>query len=133
MQPDSAIPGASTNPLDWGLPNISIKGFTPLTDIAPQYRNDATLQFSETAIWNKHKHNVRFGGDFRRLWTTLRSNANPRGSFTFTGFATGNAFSRLPGGDAAIDCPAIQRYCLITSAPTATTSSCRTTGACART
>ncbi len=84
------IPGASTNPLDWGLPNISIKGFTPLTDIAPQYRDDATLQFSETAIWYHHKHNLRFGGDYRRLWTTLRSNANPRGSFTFTGFDTGS-------------------------------------------
>jgi hypothetical protein len=88
----------SSNPLDWGLPNISIKGFTPLTDIAPQYRNDATLQFSETAIWYKHKHNLRFGGDYRRLWTTLRSNANPRGSFTFTGFDTGNALADFLAG-----------------------------------
>ncbi|MGA2961656.1 MAG: TonB-dependent receptor [Candidatus Korobacteraceae bacterium] len=92
------IPGISTNPLDWGLPNISIKGFTPLTDIAPQYRNDATLQFSETAIWNKHKHNVRFGTDYRRLWTTLRSNADPRGTFTFTGFDTGNALADFLAG-----------------------------------
>ena len=27
----------------------------------------------------KHKHNLRFGADYRRLWTTLRSNADPRG------------------------------------------------------
>ena len=93
-----SIPGISNNPLDYGLPNISIKGFTPLTDIAPQYRNDATLQFSETAIWNKHKHNVRFGADYRRLWTTLRSNADPRGTFTFTGFATGNALADFMAG-----------------------------------
>ncbi len=87
------IYGASTNPLDSGLPNLSIAGFTGLTDIAPVYRNDSTLQFSEMAVWTKNKHNVRFGGDFRRLWTTLRSNADPRGTFTFTGFATGNAFA----------------------------------------
>jgi hypothetical protein len=92
------ITGVSTNPLDYGLPNLSIKGFTPLTDPAPKYRNDATLQFSETAIWNKHKHNVRFGADFRRLWTTLRSNANPRGSFIFTGFATGDALGDFLAG-----------------------------------
>jgi hypothetical protein len=92
------IAGISNNPLDWGLPNISIKGFTPLTDIAPKYRNDATLQFSETAIWNKHKHNIRFGADHRQLWTTLRSNADPRGSFTFTGFATGNALNDFLAG-----------------------------------
>ena len=69
-----------------------------MTDIAPKYRNDATLQFSETAIWNKHKHNVRFGADFRRLWTTVRSNANPRGSFIFTGFATGDALGDFLAG-----------------------------------
>ncbi len=69
-----------------------------MTDIAPQYRNDATLQFSETAIWNKHKHNVRFGADYRRLWTTLRSNADPRGTFTFTGFDTGNALADFLAG-----------------------------------
>jgi hypothetical protein len=80
------------------LPNINITGFTPLTDVAPQYRNDATLQFSESVIRNKNKHSIRFGGDFRRLWTTLNSNANPRGSYTFTGFAMGNALSDFLAG-----------------------------------
>jgi hypothetical protein len=93
------ITGVSSSAQDWGLPTISINGYTPLVDIAPAYRNDSTLQFSETAIWTKNKHNVRFGGDFRRLWTTLRSNANPRGSFTFTGFASGgNAFTDFLSG-----------------------------------
>ncbi len=88
-------------------------GYTPLEDIAPVYRNDSTLQFSEMLIWNKNKHNVRFGGDFRRLWTTLRSNANPRGSFTFTGFATGNAPQTIfCSWDAAIDRLAIQHHSL---------------------
>jgi len=88
----------SANPSDWGLPNISITGFTPLTDVAPQYRNDSTLQFSESVIRNRNKHNIRFGGDFRRLWTTLNSNANPRGSYTFTGFATNNPLGDFLAG-----------------------------------
>lgn len=92
------ITGVSNNPSDWGLPNLSFLGLTGLTDVAPQYRNDATLQFSETAVWNRNKHHVRFGGDFRRLWTTLNSNTDPRGSFTFTGFATGNAFADFLAG-----------------------------------
>jgi hypothetical protein len=90
----------SANPSDWGLPNISITGFTPLIDVPPVYRNDSTLQFSESVIRNRNKHNIRFGGDFRRLWTTLNSNANPRGSYTFTGFATGTPWSDFLAGEA---------------------------------
>jgi hypothetical protein len=90
------INGVSSNPLNWGLPNLLMTGLAGLTDIAPVYRNDSTLQLSETAIWTKNKHNVRFGGDIRRLWTTLRSDPNPRGAFTFTGFATAQYVGGVP-------------------------------------
>jgi hypothetical protein len=56
--------------------------------VTPQLRDDTMFQLSESISWNHKKHNVRFGGDFRRTYSDVRSNSNPRGSFTFTGFST---------------------------------------------
>jgi hypothetical protein len=82
------INGVSTNPADWGLPGLSFSGFTGLKDVNPVHRDDGTFQVNDNLIWRHGKHNFRFGGDYRRLDTNLRSDPNPRGTFTFTGLAT---------------------------------------------
>lgn len=82
------ITGVSTNPVDWGLPSLSFSHFAGLSDINPVDRHDGTFQISDNLIWRHGKHNLRFGGDFRRLATVLRSDPNPRGTFVFTGLAT---------------------------------------------
>ena len=82
------ITGVSPNPADWGLPSLSFTHFTGLSDVNPVSRHDGTLQLSDNVIWRHGKHNVRFGGDYRRLNTNLRSDPNPRGQFVFTGLAT---------------------------------------------
>ena len=64
---DLGITGISENPLNWGLPNLSFSDYSSLTDVAPHVEHDNTLQFQDTIIWNHAKHNVRFGGDYRRL------------------------------------------------------------------
>lgn len=89
------IVGASTNPADFALPSISFANFRGLSDVAPQHRLDRTLSFSESVNLPRRKHNFRVGGDYRRLFTSLRSNSNPSGSFIFTGFAT--ATTATPG------------------------------------
>jgi hypothetical protein len=38
--------------------------------------------------WNKFRHNVAVGGDFRRQEFNVLTQSNPRGSFTFNGTAT---------------------------------------------
>jgi trimeric autotransporter adhesin len=82
------IQGASTNAADWGLPGLSFSNFRGLTDVAPQSRSDRSFTIGDTLSKVAGKHNLRFGGEYRRLWTDARNNSNPFGSFTFTGVGT---------------------------------------------
>jgi outer membrane receptor protein involved in Fe transport len=85
----AGITGVSQDPFDYGVPRLSFTNFRSLSDISGQLRNDNTYSFSEGVGWSRGKHNLRVGGDYRRILQNLRSNQNARGSFTFTGFATG--------------------------------------------
>jgi outer membrane receptor protein involved in Fe transport len=91
------IPGISTAPQDWGIPNISFSsGYQGINDIAPAANRNRTLQFSDFIIWNHKKHNVRFGGDFRSTWINFSRNPNPRGTFLFSDSGgTGNDFANF--------------------------------------
>lgn len=82
------ITGVSSNPLDYGVPGLAFSNYTSLSDVLPQYRYDRTLQIGDSAFTARGKHNLRFGADYRRLWTNVRSSSNPNGTFTFSGFAT---------------------------------------------
>jgi hypothetical protein len=84
----AGITGVSQNPADWGVPNLSFSDYQSLNDVTPLSQRDNTFQITDMIIWSRGKHNVRMGGDYRRMTTVLRNNTNPRGSFTFTGFAT---------------------------------------------
>ncbi|MEO6119361.1 MAG: TonB-dependent receptor [Terriglobales bacterium] len=90
------IGGVSTDPFDWGAPTLSFTNLNTIRDVNPSLRVDDNWQISENASFRHKKHNFRFGGDFRRTRLELRSNPNPRGSFTFTGFST--AQTTLVGG-----------------------------------
>jgi hypothetical protein len=82
------IGGVSTNPFDWGIPGISFTSFSGLSDPAPRRELDQTYTISDSVIWNHGKHNLRFGGDYRRILQSFQAARNAAGSFTFTGFAT---------------------------------------------
>jgi uncharacterized membrane protein YgcG len=87
------IAGVSTNPFDWGLPNLSFTNFTSLQDTTPQLNRSQTYTFSDNVIWNHGKHTWRWGGDFRRLEVNTDTDSNPRGSFVFNGSVTGYDFA----------------------------------------
>jgi hypothetical protein len=84
----AGIAGVSTAPSDWGVPNLSFTNYRSLTDLAPRSEHDRTVSIGDTVAWFHGKHNLRFGGDYRRMWTVLRSNTDPRGTFVFTGALT---------------------------------------------
>ena len=84
----AGITGISNDPFDWGLPGISFTSFGGLSDPMPRRALDQTYTISDTLSWNHAKHNLRFGGDYRRLLQSFRSSRNAEGSFVFTGFAT---------------------------------------------
>jgi hypothetical protein len=84
----AGITGISSEPFDWGLPGISFTSFGGLSNPTPRRELDQTYTVSDTIIWNHGKHNMRYGGDYRRILQSFRSSRNAEGSFVFTGFAT---------------------------------------------
>jgi hypothetical protein len=87
------IAGVSTNPFDWGLPNLAFTNFGSLTDTNPQLLRNQTWTFSDNMIYNHGKHTWRWGGDFRRIQINTETDSNARGTFTFTGINTGFDFA----------------------------------------
>lgn len=79
---------SNENPFDWGIPTLSFSHYSALNDPSPQRRLDQTYTVSDFIAWSRGKHNVRFGGDYRRILQSFRAARNANGSFTFTGFAT---------------------------------------------
>lgn len=85
---DLGIGGISQNPFDWGLPNLSFLDFGSLGDTNPQLIRNQTWTFSDSMIWNRGKHTVRWGGDFRRIELNTEASSDARGTFVFTGLNT---------------------------------------------
>jgi carboxypeptidase family protein/TonB-dependent receptor-like protein len=83
------ITGVSSNPFDWGLPNLSFSNFAGLQDISPQLLRNQTYTFSDYVVWTHGKHSLHWGGDFRRIQLNTETSSNARGSFIFTGINTG--------------------------------------------
>jgi hypothetical protein len=90
------ITGVSSNPADWGVPGLSFSNFSGLGDVTPQSRFDRTGQINDIVFWGKGKHNIRFGGGYRRLWSDVHSSSNPNGTFTFTGYSTAEIIGGKP-------------------------------------
>jgi hypothetical protein len=90
------INGVSTNPFDWGLPNLSFTNFGGIQDTNPLLRRDQTFTFSDTLIWTHGKHTLRWGGDFRRIQQNTETDSNARGSFIFTGLNTSEVANGAP-------------------------------------
>lgn len=87
------ISGVSTNPFDWGLPNLAFTHFASLNDTNPQLLRNQTWTFSDNLIYRRGKHSWRWGGDFRRIEVNPETDSNARGTFTFTGLNSGYDFS----------------------------------------
>lgn len=82
------IAGVSTNPFDWGLPNLTFTNFQSLNDTRASLRIDQTWQFSDTMNFNRSRHSMRWGADVRITDTQVHTTQNSRGTFTFTGART---------------------------------------------
>jgi hypothetical protein len=75
-------------PLNYGLPQINLSNLTGLSEIEPNFSISQTISFSETLSWIHGKHNLRFGGDYRRVHRDFLAGSNATGNFTFTGLFT---------------------------------------------
>ena len=75
-------------PLNYGLPQINLSNLTGLSEKEPNFSVSQTISFSETLSWIHGKHNLRFGGDYRRVHRDFTAGSNATGNFTFTGLFT---------------------------------------------
>jgi trimeric autotransporter adhesin len=85
---DLGIEGVSTQPIDFGIPQIGFSSFTGLNDPVPSLVRNQTLRFNDGLTWVHDKHTLRFGGEIRRIELNTQSDPTPRGDFTFTGLMT---------------------------------------------
>jgi hypothetical protein len=80
--------GKPVEPLDFGLPNITLNQFSGLSEQQPTIQTNQTISLSESSSWTHGKHNVRWGGDLRRVHLDLIGEANSTGTYIFTGLFT---------------------------------------------
>ena len=90
---DAGIMGNAQDPLNWGPPTIVFPDFIDLSGARYQRSRRNTHVLAGQAQWRRGRHNVTFGGDVRMNVIHLDTHPDPRGTLTFTGAATGNAFA----------------------------------------
>lgn len=89
---DAGIIGNSQASADWGPPTLSFPGIAGLRDA--QYQQSVTHKHTGTfeAMIKRGRHNLTIGGDVKWTSADVSSQPDPRGTLSFTGAATGNAF-----------------------------------------
>jgi hypothetical protein len=84
----AGITGVATDPFDWGVPNLTFGSLTAVRDVAPSRRTDRSFQIGYTWTRPRGTHTFRAGGSFQQQTNRTQSDANARGTFTFTGLYT---------------------------------------------
>ena len=88
-------PGATNR----GIPAINVPGYADMGDsdiFQPFVRRNHTFQFTDSLVWVKGRHTMKFGGDARRLRLFYLVEDFGQGIFSFSdgfGSVSGSAFS----------------------------------------
>jgi len=91
---EAGIGGNLQDAVNWGPPTLTFaSGIASLQDAQFSRNHNQTSGTSLEVGWNKNKHYAKFGGDYRRQQWNALYQENPRGSFAFTGQATGDDFT----------------------------------------
>lgn len=102
VEGEANITGVNTDPVNWGPPSLSFSsGLYGLSDDTSSFNRNQTNGLTVAMDWSRFRHTLRFGGDFRRQQFNYLEQANPRGTFAFTGAATQG--TALTGGSDLAD------------------------------
>jgi hypothetical protein len=85
---DLGIQGIATDPLDWGLPALQFTNFGALNEAIPSLTRNQTFRVVDIFLRNVGRHNIRMGGELRRVQQNTLRDPNARGTFTFSGYTT---------------------------------------------
>jgi len=74
-----------TSPFDFGLPKISVTGFSVIgaTNSVPRSRVDSNWHFIDNFSWKSGRHDIKFGYEYRRTTIALTQDNTFRGRFSF--------------------------------------------------
>ena len=100
-QPDYAS-YLNTGAQSCGFPALTISGFTALGCCSsfPKVQGpDWTTEFMDGLSWTKGKHNMKFGGELRRMIYNGGTYSPGHGSFTFSASGTTNALEEFIEGN----------------------------------
>ena len=87
---EAGIAGTDRDPLNWGPPSLIFSsGITTLWDDGSAFNRNRTEGVSPSLQYYHGRHNVTAGVDFRREEFNYFAQQDPRGTFTFTGAASG--------------------------------------------
>lgn len=85
---DAGITGNDQSPTNWGPPALNFQEISPLSDGIASTTHNQTTAFEYDTTWSHGRHELTWGGDYKRLQFNSISQQNPRGAFTFTGAYT---------------------------------------------
>ena len=87
----AGITGNNQDPANWGPPSLIFSsGLFGLTDALPASTHARTHAVSAESVWGHGRHRVTFGGGVHDRHVDVLSQQDPRGTFSFTGTATGS-------------------------------------------
>jgi hypothetical protein len=88
---EAGITGNDQAPDSWGPPALNFsRGIAALTDAESAFNRNRTDGFSGSIGLYRGKHNISVGADMRKQDYNEFFQQDPRGTFTFTGAATGS-------------------------------------------
>jgi hypothetical protein len=93
----------NSSPLNYGLPSVALSTISGLTQQQPNFSVSQTIAASNVVSWIHGKHNLRFGGDFRRVHRDFLGGSNATGTFTFTGLFTQDSAQDQASGSPLAD------------------------------
>ncbi len=93
----------NTTALNHGLPDVQLSNIQGLSEQQPNLSLAQTIAVSETFSWIHGKHNLRFGGDYRRVHHDFLSSSNATGTFIFSGLFTEDANQDRASGSSLAD------------------------------
>jgi outer membrane receptor protein involved in Fe transport len=82
---------------------MTLSSLTGLNEQQPNFSLSQTIAISETLSWIHGKHNLRFGGDYRRVHRDFLGGSNATGTFTFSGLFTEDAAHDATTGSSLAD------------------------------
>src|SRR5262245_45941476 len=90
------IPGVALNPPEaWGIPAISVTGFSGFGDSTegPYTNRNKAFEFNDNIAWIRGRHSLKVGANIRYDMYNQVGNQFARGNFQFQPIATGYAFA----------------------------------------